>query len=124
MTMQENGGTPITLVSATAGYKAFGPLVTTVHPTSTSRTVTRNYDLRYAPTSIVVSGSQFTWNYTVDGAGNPTAINQTLPTSVSRSYSYQDVRYFLDSASGPWSGWRAGCGDILTSPLCGIMMCA
>jgi RHS repeat-associated protein len=104
MTMQENGGSAITLVSATAGYKAYGPLVTTVHPTTTSRTVTRNYDLRYAPTSIVVSGSRFTWNYTVDGAGNPTAISQTLPTSVSRSYGYQDTQYFLDSASGPWSG--------------------
>jgi RHS repeat-associated protein len=104
MTMQENGGTAVTLVSATAGYKAYGPLATTVHPTTTSRTVTRNYDLRYAPTSIVVSGSQFTWNYTVDGAGNPTAIAQTLPTSVNRTYGYQDTQYFLNSASGPWNG--------------------
>jgi RHS repeat-associated protein len=104
MTLQQGAGPVTTVVSAGAAYKAFGPLASMVHPTTTSRTVTRDYDLRYAPTAITVSGSQLTWSYTVDGAGNPTAISQTQPSSVSRTYGYQDVQYFLTSASGPWNG--------------------
>ena len=73
-------------------------------PTTTARTVTRNFNLRYAPTSIVVSGNLLTWNYTVDLVGNPTAISQTQPAAVSRTYGYQDWQYYLTSGAGPWSG--------------------
>jgi RHS repeat-associated protein len=104
LTLQQGAGPVTTVVSPGATYKAYGPLASMVHPTTTARTVTRDYDLRYAPTAITVSGSQLTWSYTVDAAGNPTAIQQTQPAAVSRSYGYQDTQYFLTSASGPWNG--------------------
>jgi RHS repeat-associated protein len=104
LTLQQGAGAVTTVVSAGAAYKAFGPLTSMIHPTTTSRTVTRGFDLRYSPTSITVSGNLLDWSYTVDGAGNPTAIQQSQPAAVSRSYGYQDMQYFLTSATGPWSG--------------------
>jgi RHS repeat-associated protein len=110
LTLQQGAGAITTVVSTGATYKAFGPLTSMSHPATTVRTVTRGYDLRYAPTSIVISTSSPTpetlldWSYTVDGAGNPTAVQQSQPAAVSRSYGYQDMQYFLTSATGPWSG--------------------
>jgi RHS repeat-associated protein len=41
------------------------------------------------------------WDYTTDGIGNPTFIDDLLG-GVDRDYGYQDVQYFLTQGDGPW----------------------
>ncbi|MEO8197865.1 MAG: RHS repeat-associated core domain-containing protein, partial [Thermoanaerobaculia bacterium] len=89
--------------SPAATYKAYGPLASLVFNTTINRTETRSFDLRYQPTSIVLSSSLFTLNYTTDKIGNVTQQQRTFPApSETRDFTYQDWQYYLASASGPW----------------------
>ena len=86
-------------------YKAYGPLATLVFNTTTNRTETRAYDFRNQPTSITLSSSLFTLNYTPDKVGNITPQQRTLPAPTeTRGYGYQDWQYYLTCGSGPWGG--------------------
>jgi len=59
------------------------------------------YDNRYAPLEIT-AGSLLDWRYSTDHMGNISAIADALNPANSRSYSYQDVQYFLSASNGPW----------------------
>jgi RHS repeat-associated protein len=97
------GGGPVALVSG-ATYLPAGPLsgLTLGNGLSESRA----FDGRYAPERITVS-SLLDWDYSTDAVGNPTAVTDLLDPAGTRSYSYQDVQYFLAGANGPWGseGW-------------------
>ncbi len=103
--------------SPLATYKPYGPLTTLRFDLTTDRDETRTFDQRYAPTAITVSGSLFNWNYTNDPVGNVTAISQTLPAAVSRTYGYQDWQYFLNCAGGPWNTAAASCNPATNNPI-------
>ena len=67
---------PRTVVSA-AGYLPSGPLASLTLGNGTVET--RDFDSRYYPDSIVVSGARTrTWNYQVDAVGNVTQIDDEL----------------------------------------------
>ncbi|MFN7942363.1 MAG: hypothetical protein U0X73_12255 [Thermoanaerobaculia bacterium] len=86
-------------------YKAYGPLNTLVFNTTTNRTETRNFDFRYQPTGVTLSGSILTWTIAVDAAGNVTQQQRTAPAPTeTRTYGYQGWQYYLASGAGPWSG--------------------
>lgn len=84
-----------------ASYRAFGPLWTL--PFANTRTETRTFDFRFAPDTIVLSGSLLSWDYAVDALGDVTAIDDTLATNLDRSFGYQSHQRFLACASGPWT---------------------
>jgi RHS repeat-associated protein len=91
--------------SPLATYRAYGPLATLRFDLTTDRDETRAYDFRNQPTSITVSGSLFTLNYTTDDVGNITQQQRTLPAPTeTRGYGYQDWQYYLTCGSGPWGG--------------------
>jgi RHS repeat-associated protein len=91
--------------SPLATYRAYGPLATLRFDLTTDRDETRAYDFRSQPTSITVSGSLFTLNYTTDDVGNITQQQRTLPAPTeTRGYGYQDWQYYLTCGSGPWGG--------------------
>lgn len=98
-----NPGTgPVSLVSG-ATYKPRGPLAGFTLGSTPSRTETRSYDRRYAPTSIAVSSSLLSWSYTSDDVGNILSITQALPAGPpARAFAYQDFQYFLTEGNGPW----------------------
>lgn len=125
LAIQEGGGSPqsVVLASPAATYKPFGPLASLRLDLTTDRNEVREYDLRYAPTSIrlqATSGSPptqlFAWNYTTDAVGNVTGIDQTQPSSATREYGYQDWQYFLACAAGPWDGTSSGCVPVSGAP--------
>jgi RHS repeat-associated protein len=69
-------------------------------------TETRVHDQRYHPDRITVAPTGggtalLDWDYTTDGVGNPTLIDDLLG-GVDRDYGYQDVQYFLTQGDGPW----------------------
>ncbi len=103
--------------SPLATYKPYGPLTSLRFDLTADRDETRTYDQRYAPTAITVSGSLFNWGYTTDAVGNVTAISQTLPASVSRTYGYQDWQYYLNCAGGPWNTAAASCNPSTNNPI-------
>lgn len=118
LSIQEGAGSPQTVVvsNSAATYKPFGPLASLRFDLTTDRDETRAYDKRYAPTSLTVSGNLFAWTYSTDDLGNITSIGQSQPTSVSRSYGYQDWQYYLTCAAGPWIGAAASCNPQSGSP--------
>ncbi|MEO8276994.1 MAG: RHS repeat-associated core domain-containing protein [Thermoanaerobaculia bacterium] len=104
---KEGAATAVYVVknSPLATYRAYGPLSTLRFDLATDRDETRAYDFRNQPTSITVSGSLFTLNYTTDDVGNITQQQRTLPAPTeTRGYSYQDWQYYLTCGSGPWGG--------------------
>jgi RHS repeat-associated protein len=104
--------------SPAATYKPFGPLATLVFNSTTNRTETRAWDFRYAPQSITLSGSIFTWSYATDDVGNVTQEQRTLPTPVeTRTFGYQDWQYFLACAAGPWNAVSSTCNPPTGQPL-------
>lgn len=58
------------------------------------------FDGRYSPAAITV-GTIFDWQYTIDGVGNVTAIDDLITPAQSRTYDYQDIHYFLTQGDGP-----------------------
>jgi RHS repeat-associated protein len=91
-----------------AAYGAFGPLTSLTF--GNGMVETRTFDARYFPGRIQ-AGSLMDWNYTVDALGNPTSITGSLAgSSYSASFTYEDNRYFLTGADGPW-GSRAWTYD-------------
>lgn len=97
------GTGPMTIASG-GTYAPRGPLSGIVLGTSPARSESRTFDSRYAPESVAVSGGLLAWEYTTDQMGQVTAIVQTQPTAVSRSYGYQAFQGYLDEAVGPWPG--------------------
>jgi RHS repeat-associated protein len=91
-------GPPTTIVSA-AGYAPSGPLTSLTF--GNGLTETRSFDRRYVPAAIGVPGL-LAWAYDTDGVGNPTTIDDAMPSNQDRTFGYQDVQYFLTSADGPW----------------------
>ena len=69
-------------------------------------TEVRDFDGRYVAERIAV-GSVFDWRYATDDLGNVQAITDGIDPAGSRSYSYQDISYFLTGGDGPWgsSSW-------------------
>lgn len=65
---------------------------------------TRDFNARYFPTGVELAGTTtlFDWDYTTDAAGNILSIDDVLAPSASRTYTYQDVQYFLTQGDGPW----------------------
>jgi hypothetical protein len=69
-------------------------------------TETRVHDQRYQPDRITVAPTSggaalLDWDYTTDGVGNPTFIDDLLG-GVDRDYGYQYFQYFLTQGDGPW----------------------
>ena len=97
------GGSPEPVVTS-ASYYARGPLSSL--ELANGLTETRVHDQRYLPDRITVSPSGggtalLDWQYTTDGVGNPTFVDDLLG-GVDRDYDYQDVQYFLTQGDGPW----------------------
>jgi len=95
-------GQPDEPVITDAEYLPSGPLTSLTLGDSLAET--RSFDGRYAPTGIEVTGAApvLHWTYTTDPVGNPTAITDVLDPTQTRTYTYQDVQYFLTAGSGPW----------------------
>ncbi len=101
LAVQLPGGTTQAIVTD-AAYLAEGPL--TRRSLGNGVVESHLFDSRYYPQSITVAGGQLLldWSYSVDLNGNPTAITDNLDAIYSRSFTYQDVQYFLTRADGPW----------------------
>jgi len=95
-------GEPLSQIVSTATYAPFGPLSMLVLGNGLSETL--DHDSSYFPERIRLSGATplLDWQYSVDGEGNPTAINDLLNPGQSRVYGYQDVQYYLTQGDGPW----------------------
>ncbi len=91
------GGGTTSLVSA-ATYLPSGPLTSLV--LGNGLTETRAFDPRYFPAGISVPG-RLDWTYATDALGNILEIADAGP-GPDRTYTYQDVHYFLTSGTGPW----------------------
>ena len=98
LALQEPGQSPKTIASE-AEYLASGPLTSLV--LGNGLTEARTYDLRYFPTGIRVPG-KLDWQYTTDHVGNVLVIGDALAPATQRSFTYQDVSYFLTGGNGPW----------------------
>ncbi len=96
------GPTDPQLVSA-ATYLPSGPLeVITLGNGLTER---HELDARYFPDKVrLLQGANplLDWDYSTDPVGNPTVIDDLLPSAQDRSFDYQPYQYFLDSGAGPW----------------------
>jgi len=97
------GGSPQPTVES-ATYNARGPLSSV--DLGNGLTETRGHDERYHPARITVAptgggAALLDWQYTTDGVGNPTFIDDLLG-GVDRDYGYQDVQYYLTQGDGPW----------------------
>jgi len=98
----ERPGQPDEPVVTAAAYLPGGPLTSLT--LGNGLTETRTFDSRYTPAGIEVAGAApiLTWTYTTDAVGNPTAITDNLNALSNRTYTYQDVQYFLTGGNGPW----------------------
>ena len=86
-----------------ASYYASGPLRALSFGNGVNES--RLHDTRYHPDRITVTGPSGTlldWEYTTDGVGNPTLIEDLLNSANHRTYGYQDYQYFLTLGNGPW----------------------
>jgi YD repeat-containing protein len=97
------GGSAESVVSS-ASYYARGPLSSV--DLGNGLTETRVHDERYLPARITVAptgggAALLDWDYTNDGVGNPTFVDDLLG-GVDRAYGYQDVQYYLTQGDGPW----------------------
>jgi len=97
------GGSAESVVSS-ASYYARGPLSSV--DLGNGLTETRGHDERYLPARITVApagggAALLDWQYTTDGIGNPTFIDDLLG-GVDRAHGYQDVQYYLTQGDGPW----------------------
>jgi RHS repeat-associated protein len=97
------GGSAQAIVT-TATYRPFGAVSSLT--LGNGLTETRDYDSREYPERILVPG-KLDWQYTVDGVGNPTAIDDGLAPANDKTYAYQDYQYFQTTGNGPWGtrGW-------------------
>jgi YD repeat-containing protein len=104
-------GTTLPIVTSTPSaptvYLSGGPLQT-LH-LANGLTETHTFDQRYYPTTIS-AGTLLNWTYTTDAVGNITTI------APGRTYTYQDVQYFLTNGNGPW-GPRAWTYDSIGNRL-------
>ncbi|HSM51012.1 MAG TPA: RHS repeat-associated core domain-containing protein, partial [Thermoanaerobaculia bacterium] len=112
LSVQPSTGPAVPVVTASPGavYRAFGPLASLTLGTSPATTESRGHDLRYAPTSIALSGGRLAWTYTTDLNGNVLAIDDTTPANQDRSFGYQPWQQYLASTLGPW-GWYSWTYD-------------
>ena len=92
-----DGATSTNLVTA-AAYLPSGPLTSLALGNGLAET--RSFDSRYFPSSIAVPG-RLDWTYSTDTIGNILEIADTGGGG-DRTYTYQDVHYFLTSGTGPW----------------------
>ena len=92
-----SGGGTTNLVTA-AAYLPSGPLTSLALGNGLAET--RSFDSRYFPSSITVPG-RLDWTYSTDTIGNILEIADTGGGG-DRTYTYQDVHYFLTSGTGPW----------------------
>lgn len=81
----------------------------------------RTHDRRYSPAAITASRGKslppvLDWFYTVDPAGNVTAIEDLLKAENNRSFGYEDFNYFLTTGNGPW-GTRSWTYDAIGNRL-------
>ncbi len=85
-----------------ATYKPFGPLASLT--LANGQTETRSFDFAYRPSGVLLAGGspRLDWDYTTDKEGNVLAVADVLTPSASRSFTYQDVQYFLTGGTGPW----------------------
>jgi RHS repeat-associated protein len=104
-------GTTLPIVTSTPSaptvYLSEGPLQ--ILHLANGLTETHTFDQRYYPTSIS-AGALLNWTYTTDAVGNITAI------APGRSFTYQDIQYFLTTGNGPW-GPRAWTYDTIGNRL-------
>ena len=92
-------------VVTSVSYLAGGPL--THADLGNGLAEARTYDGRYAPAAIAVPGL-LDWTYATDPVGNILSITGSSGgVTLAAQLAYQDVQYFLTSASGPWGsrGW-------------------
>ncbi len=92
-----DGATSTNLVTA-ATYLPSGPLTSLALGNGLAET--RSFDSRYFPAGITVPG-RLDWTYSTDTIGNILEIADTGGGG-DRTYTYQDVHYFLTSGTGPW----------------------
>ncbi len=92
-----DGATSTNLVTA-AAYLPSGPLTSLALGNGLAET--RSFDARYFPAGIAVPG-RLDWTYSTDTIGNILEIADTGGGG-DRTYTYQDVHYFLTSGTGPW----------------------
>ncbi len=81
-----------------ATYLPSGPLTSLALGNGLAET--RSFDSRYFPAGITVPG-RLDWTYSTDTIGNILEIADTGGGG-DRTYTYQDVHYFLTSGTGPW----------------------
>ncbi len=92
-----DGATSTNLVTA-AAYLPSGPLTSLALGNGLAET--RSFDARYFPAGIAVPG-RLDWTYSTDTIGNILEIADTGGGG-GRTYTYQDIHYFLTSGTGPW----------------------
>ena len=96
-----SGGGTTNLVTA-AAYLPSGPLTSLALGNGLAET--RSFDSRYFPSSITVPG-RLDWTYSTDTIGNILEIADGGGGGMGggdRTYTYQDIHYFLTSGTGPW----------------------
>ena len=84
-------------------YEPSGPLATVEMENDPEES--RPYNTRYFPQAVSItngSAALLDWQYTTDAEGNILGIADVLDPANNRTYTYQDVQYFLTTGNGPW----------------------
>jgi RHS repeat-associated protein len=97
-----------TAMASSATYLPFGPLTQLTYGNGTA--LTRNYDTRYRLTNnklALGAGIVAEYAYTYDGAGNITAITDSVDAAYNRTFAYDDLNRLITANSGS-SLWGTG----------------